>query len=98
VSNTRRGIETCGILAGTLSPDDALFTITTLIVPKQQGTTDTVRQGAGSAGGSVGAMCGVLAVIVLIWACPLPSLPHALPFPTPLAALPALLLSARRAG
>lgn len=41
MSNTRRGIETCGILAGKLSPDDALFTITTLIVPKQTGTTDT---------------------------------------------------------
>lgn len=42
VSNTRRGIETCGILAGELSADDAVFTITTLIVPKQEGTTDTV--------------------------------------------------------
>lgn len=43
VSNTRRGIESCGILAGSLSADDAVFTITTLIVPKQTGTTDTVR-------------------------------------------------------
>jgi STAM-binding protein len=42
-SNTRRGIETCGILAGALSPDDARFTITALIVPKQEGTTDTVQ-------------------------------------------------------
>ena len=42
-SNTRRGIETCGILAGSLSPDDARFTITALIVPKQEGTTDTVQ-------------------------------------------------------
>ena len=42
VSNTRRGIETCGILAGSLSADDAVFTITTLIVPKQEGTSDTV--------------------------------------------------------
>jgi len=41
--NTRRGIETCGILAGALSPDDARFTITCLIVPKQEGTTDTVQ-------------------------------------------------------
>lgn len=41
--NTRRGIETCGILAGQLSPDDARFTITCLIVPKQEGTTDTVQ-------------------------------------------------------
>jgi STAM-binding protein len=42
-ANTRRGIETCGILAGALSPDDARFTITCLIVPKQEGTTDTVQ-------------------------------------------------------
>lgn len=42
-SNTRRGIETCGILAGSLSADDARFTITALIVPKQEGTTDTVQ-------------------------------------------------------
>lgn len=41
--NTRRGIETCGILAGTLSPDDACFSVTALIVPKQEGTTDTVQ-------------------------------------------------------
>ena len=68
MSNTRRGIETCGILAGTLSPDDALFTITTLIVPKQQGTTDTVRQGAGG-GGTVGAVCWQS--FRLIWAWPL---------------------------
>jgi STAM-binding protein len=42
-SNTRRGIETCGILAGALSPDDARFTITALIIPKQEGTADTVQ-------------------------------------------------------
>ncbi len=56
VSNTRRGIETCGILAGELSADDAVFTITTLIVPKQEGTTDTVSRGLGcacSVGGEV---------------------------------------------
>lgn len=41
--NTRRGIETCGILAGTLSANDSIFTISTLIVPKQEGTTDTVQ-------------------------------------------------------
>lgn len=51
VSNTRRGIETCGILAGELSADDAVFTITTLIVPKQEGTTDTVRLAAVRIGG-----------------------------------------------
>lgn len=43
IANTHRGIETCGILAGVLSPDDARFTVTTLIVPKQEGTTDTVQ-------------------------------------------------------
>ena len=101
VSNTRRGIETCGILAGTLSPDDALFTITTLIVPKQQGTTDTVRQGGG-AGGSVGAVYCVLAGIPpdLGLSPALPSLPHALlslPWP-PLTALPVLLPSTQCAG
>jgi STAM-binding protein len=55
-SNTVRGIETCGVLAGSivrracsvlcsLCPDseqarDTLF-VTTLIIPKQEGTTDT---------------------------------------------------------
>lgn len=43
LSNTSRGIETCGILAGRLSANDSVFTITTLIVPKQSGTTDTVQ-------------------------------------------------------
>lgn len=42
-NNTRRGIETCGILAGTLSANDSIFTISTLIIPKQEGTTDTVQ-------------------------------------------------------
>lgn len=37
--NTKRGIETCGVLAGRLSKD--AFTLTHLIVPKQEGTTDT---------------------------------------------------------
>lgn len=38
-SNTSRGIETCGILAGSLS-QNTLF-ITTLIIPKQHGTENT---------------------------------------------------------
>jgi len=38
-SNTVRKIETCAILAGTLSKNT--FFITTMIVPKQEGTTDT---------------------------------------------------------
>ncbi|GAM23030.1 hypothetical protein SAMD00019534_062050 [Acytostelium subglobosum LB1] len=37
--NTSRKIETCGILSGTLSND--VFKVTTLIIPKQEGTTDT---------------------------------------------------------
>jgi hypothetical protein len=37
------GIESCGILAGRLSASDSRFTITTLIVPKQTGTSDTVE-------------------------------------------------------
>jgi len=41
--NTGRGIESCGILAGVLSANDSIFTITTLIIPKQQGTSDTVQ-------------------------------------------------------
>lgn len=41
-ANTRRGIETCAILAGRLVADDSLFAVTTLIVPKQEGTSDTV--------------------------------------------------------
>lgn len=41
--NTSSGIESCGILAGRLSANDSIFTITTLIIPKQTGTTDTVQ-------------------------------------------------------
>ncbi|EFJ42269.1 hypothetical protein VOLCADRAFT_67197 [Volvox carteri f. nagariensis] len=41
-SNTSRGIESCGILAGRLLAGDSTFAITTLIIPKQEGTTDTV--------------------------------------------------------
>ena len=38
--NTRKNLETCGVLAGRLSHDT--FTLTTLIVPKQTSTSDTV--------------------------------------------------------
>lgn len=38
--NTRRNLETCGVLAGRLSHDQ--FTITTLIIPRQTATSDTV--------------------------------------------------------
>lgn len=42
-SNTKRGIESCGILAGRLQANDSIFNITTLIIPKQSGTSDTVQ-------------------------------------------------------
>ena len=45
-SNTRRGVESCGILAGTLSTrgdGTTLFAISSLIIPKQEGTSDTVQ-------------------------------------------------------
>jgi STAM-binding protein len=48
-ANTVRNIECCGILAGQLSANDSLFTITTLIIPKQQGTSDTVQVSAAAA-------------------------------------------------
>lgn len=46
VANTRRGIESCGLLAGTLLTDadgTNMFRIDTLIIPKQEGTSDTVQ-------------------------------------------------------
>ena len=42
-SNTRRGVESCGILAGFLDEKNACFQISTLIIPKQEGTSDTVQ-------------------------------------------------------
>ena len=36
-------MESCGILAGLLDSKRGLFSITTLIVPKQEGTSDTVQ-------------------------------------------------------
>ena len=44
-SNTRRNIESCGILGGKLNVENGVFSITTLIIPKQQGTSDTVEVG-----------------------------------------------------
>jgi STAM-binding protein len=41
--NTMSNIETCAILAGTLAPNDATFYITSLIIPKQKGTSDQVE-------------------------------------------------------
>lgn len=38
--NTKKNLETCGVLAGKLSHD--VFTISTLIMPKQTSTSDTV--------------------------------------------------------
>lgn len=40
--HTRRGIEFCGLLAGTLHPRTGVFTVTTLIIPKQKGSSDQV--------------------------------------------------------
>lgn len=39
--NTVRGIETCGILAGSFLPQKNIFRVTHLIIPKQTGTSDT---------------------------------------------------------
>ncbi|ONM31987.1 AMSH-like ubiquitin thioesterase 3 [Zea mays] len=38
-SNTKRSLETCGVLAGTLK--NRTFYVTTLIIPKQKSTSDT---------------------------------------------------------
>jgi STAM-binding protein len=57
-ANTRRGVESCGILAGSLSANDSVFTVTTLIMPKQSGTSDTVQvRRAAGAGGAAAASC-----------------------------------------
>lgn len=42
-SNTRRGIESCGVLGGEVSADSSAFTITKLILPKQKGEQNTVE-------------------------------------------------------
>ena len=42
LSNTKKSIESCGILAGSLDSKRGLFTISTLIVPKQEGSSDMV--------------------------------------------------------
>ncbi|KAL3139530.1 hypothetical protein ABBQ38_003853 [Trebouxia sp. C0009 RCD-2024] len=42
-SNTRAGIESCGILAGSLREKQGVFVISTLIIPNQEGTSDTVQ-------------------------------------------------------
>ena len=42
-TNTSISIETCGILAGRLSADEGTFVISALIIPKQEGSTDTVQ-------------------------------------------------------
>lgn len=41
--NTKRNIETIGMLGGTLSEDGTSFNINTLIIPKQKGETDRVE-------------------------------------------------------
>lgn len=41
--NTKRNIETIGLLGGALSSDGTCFNINTLIIPKQKGETDRVE-------------------------------------------------------
>ncbi|KAI9123161.1 hypothetical protein K1719_006050 [Acacia pycnantha] len=41
LENTRKNLETCGVLAGSLK--NRVFHITTLIIPKQESTTDTCQ-------------------------------------------------------
>jgi STAM-binding protein len=36
-------VESCGILAGVLDEKNGCFQISTLIIPKQEGTSDTVQ-------------------------------------------------------
>jgi STAM-binding protein len=40
-SNTERNLETCGVLAGSLK--NRVFHITTLIIPKQESTSDSCQ-------------------------------------------------------
>jgi proteasome lid subunit RPN8/RPN11 len=42
-SNTRRGIESCGVIGGELTGDSSAFTITKLILPQQKGEQNTVE-------------------------------------------------------
>lgn len=42
LSNTKKGIESCGILSGVLDSKRDIFTINALIVPKQEGSSDMV--------------------------------------------------------
>jgi len=41
--NTAKNIETCGFLCGTLNAHENKFIITTLIIPKQTGSSDTCQ-------------------------------------------------------
>ena len=41
--NTKRGIETCGILAGELDGSDDTFTVTNLVIPHQKGEPNNVE-------------------------------------------------------
>jgi hypothetical protein len=74
-ANTRRGVESCAILAGCLSANDSVFAVTTLIMPKQTGTSDTVQvsRGVGGGGGGWGWGGGQ----ALVCRLPRPLLPHA---------------------
>ncbi len=77
--NTRRGIETCGILAGTLSANDSIFTISTLIIPKQVCVRVVCVCGCLCVWLSmcvVICVCGYLCVVIYVWLsmCVLPLL------------------------
>eukprot|EP01023_Acetabularia_acetabulum_P066322 TRINITY_DN8944_c0_g1_i1.p1 TRINITY_DN8944_c0_g1~~TRINITY_DN8944_c0_g1_i1.p1 ORF type:complete len:548 (-),score=86.01 TRINITY_DN8944_c0_g1_i1:393-1949(-) len=43
IANTRRGIESCALLAGKLKTKENVFFVNTLLVPKQKGSTDQVE-------------------------------------------------------
>eukprot|EP01025_Chloroclados_australasicus_P001032 TRINITY_DN10323_c0_g1_i4.p1 TRINITY_DN10323_c0_g1~~TRINITY_DN10323_c0_g1_i4.p1 ORF type:complete len:510 (+),score=65.33 TRINITY_DN10323_c0_g1_i4:175-1704(+) len=43
IANTRKGIETCALLAGKLKTKDNVFVVNALLVPKQKGSTDQVE-------------------------------------------------------
>lgn len=42
-TNTKRDVESCGVLAGQLDSKEGIFKISTLIIPKQKGTSNTVE-------------------------------------------------------
>lgn len=41
--NTKRGVETCGVLAGELNGAENSFTVISLVIPKQKGDANSVE-------------------------------------------------------